>query len=171
MVQGTGAGVTDLIPRHTQDTGTLERAIRLTAGARLEAAGLGLDAVGNQYYATALAVTGRKRSAIGAAEHVALSKAVGALGWRAPELALLCIAELSTTTKLDEPTLATYVRALNAQAVILLERDLFATAPRLSWTQVAICDDFFGSLDDQRKKRDAWIQMQPARRLPALAEQ
>jgi len=197
-----GAIATDLIPRYNQGVSELDRAIRTTATARLETAKLDLEAVGSQYYATALAVTGRTRATLSAEEHEALSKALYALGWRPPEIALLCIPPVIATStspvipasepesqqlrslglagmteevKIAEETgmaqvLAAYARALNAEALILLERDLLSEPPKLPWIKIATCDDFFGSLDDQNKKRTAWIQLQTARRISTLVD-
>lgn len=148
--------------------GELDQAIRETAATRLETVGLDLEAVAHQYYATALAVTGRTRASLSAKEHEALGKAISALGWRAPEIALLCAPELKAPV--SAKTLAAYAQALNANAIILLERDLFLEPPQLPWIELAICDDFFASLNDQNKKRAAWIQLQAAHQKHALAD-
>ncbi|MCL2324138.1 MAG: hypothetical protein FWC48_00970 [Actinomycetia bacterium] len=140
----------------------------MTAVARLETDGLSLGPVEHQYYATVLAVTGRERSTLSAEERDALSKALRALGWRATEAALLCTPELPAC--LSVAVLRSYVRALNTEAVVLLERDILADPPQLPWIKVAVCDDFFGSLDDTDKKRAAWEQLQAARRILALTE-
>ncbi|MCL2655533.1 MAG: hypothetical protein FWD65_07585 [Coriobacteriia bacterium] len=63
-----------------------------------------------------------------------------------------------------EPILAAYAQALNAESIVVLEGDLLPAPPQITGFQLAICDDFFGSLDDQNKKRTAWIQLQPARK-------
>ncbi|MCL2882456.1 MAG: hypothetical protein FWF45_06180 [Coriobacteriia bacterium] len=163
-----GAIITDLIPRYSQSVGELDRSIRETAIARLGAAGLDLEAVGHQYYATALAITGRVRAALSTDEREALGKAIGALGWRAPEIALLCTPELAKPFSAE--ILAAYAHALNAEALILLERDLLPEPPQIGWAKIAACDDFFGSLPDQNEKRTAWIQLQAARRTLALID-
>lgn len=134
----------------------------------MAAEGLDLKPVGNQCYATLIAVTGRERASITAAESEALDKALRALGWRPNEVALLCVPELNSAVSAS--TLYAYARALNAETLVLLERALLPQAPKLPWVKCAICADFFGSLGDDKKKRTAWIQLQAARRTPALTD-
>ena len=167
LVQRSGASTTDLIPTFPQSTADLDHAIRATAEIRL-AAGLDLKPVGYQYYATILAVTRHERSSLSTVERDALSKALIALGWRATEVGLLCTPELQGD--ISSETLSCFVLALNAEAVVLLERNLLFEPLRIPWVKVAVCDDFFGSLGDKNRKRTAWIQLKTVRYLPALTD-
>jgi hypothetical protein len=164
-----GASVTDLIPHYTQSSEELGRAIKARAVACLARQGYGLAAVAEQYYATLLAVTGRARGSLRTEEREAWSKAAHALGYRITEVALLCKPELGESAFTPD-TLQSYAQALNAEAVVLLERNLLPQSPVIPWTRIAVCDDFFGSLGDPKLKRVAWQQLQSASHQRALGD-
>ena len=154
----------------------------------LEKAGVkSLDAVGAAFWADILFVTGRERASLDSEQLEALGKASVGLGYVATQYALLSVYEgvEPTIAATDNSAgavqqLEAYVSALGADTIVFLEAE---TAQRLQgfnhgvlamrdYLNVVVVTDFFGSLADgdeqQARKKQAWQELQAARRHTAM---
>ena len=140
-----------------------------------------LDAVGGAFWADILFVTGRERASLDSEQLEALGKASAGLGYTATQYALL--SDVGATT--DKGQLNAYVQALGADALVFLEAE---TAQKLqdfshsilgtqayintAYIKVIVVTDFFASLEagelQQEKKKQAWQELQAARRSAAM---
>ena len=145
-----------------------------------------LDAVGAAFWADILFVTGRERASLDSEQLEALGKASVGLGYVATQYALLSVYE--RVEPLDTAgnsagvvkQLEAYVQALGADTIVFLEAE---TAQKLQgfnrgvlamrdYLNIVVVTDFFGSLADgdeqQARKKQAWQELQPARRQAAM---
>ena len=157
-----------------------------------------LDAVGAAFWADILFVTGRERASLGPEQLEALGKASAGLGYTATQYALLSdvgavgsLEASSNTTKAEAALyqsqhpqrleqLNAYVQALGVDTLVFLEVE---TAQKLqdfshsilgtqTYINTVVVTDFFASLEasdqQQAKKKQAWQELQPARRQTAM---
>ena len=164
-----------------------DRALAVLARANIS----NLDAAGGAFWADILFVTGRSRGSLNTAQLEALSKASAGLGYGATQHALLSTHSVKDGQVSLAEFVHTYARALSAEAIVLLEDDVAVQfsqqisqcdaaentsaldCPKVSeTTKIVKVTNFFASLEagdnQQEKKRQAWQELQAAKRLIVL---
>ena len=169
----------------------LNQLMKQRALAVLEKAGISsFDAAGAAFWADILFVTGRERASLDSEQLEALGKASAGLGYLATQYALLSAFEGGDFSSAVGDTadnsadvvqqLEAYVSALGADTVVFLEAEIAQKLQGFShgvlathdYLNIVVVTDFFDSLVDsdeqQARKKQAWQELQPARRQVAM---
>jgi len=156
-----------------------QRALAVLANAGIDSSLDALGAVGGAFWADILYVTTCKRASLDTQQNDALAKASAGLGYQATQYALLCLGDiLAGEEAQDRATqIEAFRQALSAGTIVFLEKEAtgeYIQHPETddTFVKTVIVTDFFASLEESTdqlaKKKQAWQELQPAKRIPVM---